>query len=34
VLARVRAGDQDLPAARYRPRGELHWFTDKAAENG
>ncbi len=31
VLARVRASAPDLPAARYRPTGELHWFTNKAA---
>ena len=32
VLARVRAGQADLPASHYKPRGELHWFTDDAAE--
>ena len=31
VLARVRAGDQTLPAARYHPAGALHWFTDREA---
>lgn len=31
VLAQVRAGAGDLPAARYRPTGELHWFVDQAA---
>ena len=31
VLARVRGGDETLPAARYRPAGALHWFTDKEA---
>ena len=31
VLARVRAGDQTLPAARFHPQGELRWFTDAAA---
>ena len=31
VLARVRAGDASLPAARYQPEGALHWFTDRAA---
>ncbi len=31
VLAQVRAGAADLPAAHYRPTGELHWFTDQAA---
>ena len=28
VLARVRAGDKSLPAARLRPKGELRFFTD------
>lgn len=32
VLARVRAGQADLPASHYRPSGELHWFADDAAE--
>ena len=31
VLAQVRGGDASLPAARYRPAGGLHWFTDRAA---
>ncbi|GAC1347891.1 MAG: 6-phosphogluconolactonase [Acetobacteraceae bacterium] len=31
VLARVRAGDNRLPAARYRPTGLLRWFADDAA---
>jgi len=31
VLAQVRAGTADLPAAHYHPTGELHWFTDQAA---
>ena len=31
VLGRVRGGDASLPAAPYRPAGELHWFTDRAA---
>jgi len=34
VLARVRAGDTTLPAARYRPRGELRWFADAEADHG
>ncbi|MDT7952473.1 MAG: 6-phosphogluconolactonase, partial [Acetobacteraceae bacterium] len=34
VLARVRAGEADLPASHYRPRGQLHWFVDAAAEAG
>ncbi len=31
VLARVRAGAPDLPAAHYHPTGALHWFADQAA---
>lgn len=31
VLVQVRSGAGDLPAARYRPTGELHWFADQAA---
>jgi 6-phosphogluconolactonase len=31
VVARVRAGDQALPAALVRPVGRLHWFMDRAA---
>jgi 6-phosphogluconolactonase len=31
ILARVRAGDTALPAARIRPVGALHWFVDAAA---
>ncbi len=31
ILARVLAGDEMLPAARLKPSGELHWFTDRAA---
>jgi 6-phosphogluconolactonase len=31
VLERVWRGDE-LPAARLRPRGELHWFIDRAAD--
>jgi 6-phosphogluconolactonase len=34
VLARVRAGDITLPAARIRPIGRLHWFADRAAAPG
>jgi 6-phosphogluconolactonase len=34
VLRRVRAGDASLPAARYRPAGELRWLADAAAEGG
>ncbi len=32
ILSQVRGGKADFPASRYRPRGELHWFTDDAAE--
>lgn len=31
ILARARAGDQALPAARVRPAEELTWFADAAA---
>ena len=31
ILARVRAGAPDLPAACLRPVGRLHWFADRAA---
>ncbi len=31
ALARVRAGDQSLPAARLRPIGDVYWFIDRAA---
>jgi 6-phosphogluconolactonase len=31
VVARARSGDRALPAARIRPVGRLHWFTDRAA---
>jgi 6-phosphogluconolactonase len=31
ILARVRAGARDAPAARLRPVGRLHWFVDRAA---
>ncbi len=34
VLARVRAGDETLPAARYHPTAALRWFTDAAAAGG
>lgn len=30
-LARVLAGDRELPAGRLHPAGELVWFVDKAA---
>ncbi len=31
IFARLRGGDQALPAARLRPAGALHWFADAAA---
>ena len=31
VVARARAGDQTLPAARVHPVGRLHWFVDRVA---
>jgi 6-phosphogluconolactonase len=31
ILAKVRAGPSDAPAARLRPVGRLHWFADRAA---
>jgi 6-phosphogluconolactonase len=31
ALARVRAGDQSLPAARLKPTGTIYWFVDRAA---
>jgi len=31
VLARVRAGDPALPAARLQPVGAVYWFADRAA---
>lgn len=34
ILARVRSGDESLPAARIRPVGRLHWFADRAAASG
>ena len=30
-VARARSGDRTLPAARIRPVGRLHWFTDRVA---
>jgi 6-phosphogluconolactonase len=34
LVARAQAGDLTLPAARVRPLGRLHWFTDRAAASG
>ncbi|HTT97664.1 MAG TPA: 6-phosphogluconolactonase [Rhizomicrobium sp.] len=31
ILARVRKGDENLPAARFQPMGDLHFFTDSDA---
>ena len=31
VVARVRAGEPTMPAARVRPLGRLHWFADRSA---
>ena len=31
VFERIRHGDQELPAARLKPTGELRWFVDAAA---
>ncbi|HEX4078177.1 MAG TPA: 6-phosphogluconolactonase [Rhizomicrobium sp.] len=34
AAAAVRAGDENLPAARIRPCGEVIWFLDRAAAGG
>ena len=34
IIARAQAGDPMVPAARIRPVGRLHWFTDNAAASG
>jgi|SRR5690242_16347937 len=34
ILARIRAGDKDIPAARIRPAGNLFWFVDRDAVSG
>jgi 6-phosphogluconolactonase len=31
ILKTIRAGNSDVPAARVRPVGDLHWFVDRAA---
>lgn len=31
ILSRIRRGNNDLPAARLQPSGELIWFVDEAA---
>jgi 6-phosphogluconolactonase len=33
ILARVWAGDRELPAARLKPIGELVWFVDREAHS-
>ena len=33
IFARVRRGDQELPASRLRPAGDLLWLADAAAAN-
>jgi len=34
ILSAIRAGDNQLPAARVRPVGEVTWFADRAAAGG
>ena len=34
IVKRAQAGDWAIPAARVRPVGCLHWFTDRAATPG
>jgi 6-phosphogluconolactonase len=34
ILSAIRAGDNQLPAARVRPVGEVIWFADRAAAGG
>jgi 6-phosphogluconolactonase len=34
MLARILSGSADVPAARIRPVGRLHWFVDRAALPG
>ena len=34
ILRRAQAGDRAIPAARVRPAGRLHWFTDRRAAPG
>jgi 6-phosphogluconolactonase len=31
VLAKIRAGVTEMPAALVRPVGNMHWFADRAA---
>jgi 6-phosphogluconolactonase len=34
IFARLRGGDQSLPAEHVRPTGDVTWFADQAAANG
>jgi 6-phosphogluconolactonase len=34
IIAAIRGGNSDVPAARVRPVGELVWFLDQAAASG
>ena len=34
ILATIRAGGSDVPAARVKPVGEVVWFVDRAAAGG
>lgn len=34
IFARLRHGDESLPAARVNPFGDVTWFADQAAANG
>ena len=34
ILERIRAGDNNVPAARVRPTGNLLWFVDRDAAAG
>jgi 6-phosphogluconolactonase len=34
AVSATRRGDQNLPAARINPRGEILWFLDRAASAG
>jgi 6-phosphogluconolactonase len=34
MMTRVLAGERELPSARVKPVGELHWFIDRAAQGG
>jgi 6-phosphogluconolactonase len=34
IMAAIRGGNSDVPAARVRPLGELVWFLDQAAASG